>query len=163
MQEDMDVVKEAFQQGKELGLDEGQKTGYYDGLTEGRFELEETMLEVFAEACLVGRKEGATKEKEHWIGAGHTESGVCQAGRKDFVDVTIMVGTLTRRFTDTAVVTELHDDSNLTNVLFTKSEPFSWADDVSSIPIHSVKPLVSSTLMSLQALYAQNSWIFPAN
>ncbi|KAK0243512.1 hypothetical protein EDD85DRAFT_330437 [Armillaria nabsnona] len=145
MQEDTDVAEEAFRRGKELGLDEGQKTGYYDGLTEGRFELEETTLEVFAEACSVGRKEGATKEKEHWIGAGHAESGVCQAGRKDFIDVAITVGTLTRRFADAAVVTELHDDSNPTNLLFTKSEPFSWADDVSSIPIHSVEPLVSST------------------
>lgn len=101
-------------------------------------------LEVVAEACSVGRKKGATKEKEYWIGLGHPESDICRAVRNDLVDVAITVGAPTRCFADAAVVTELQDDSNPADLLFMKSAPFSWADEVSSIPIHSVEPLVSS-------------------
>ncbi|KAK0434243.1 hypothetical protein EV421DRAFT_1841330 [Armillaria borealis] len=178
MQEDTEMVDEAFRRGKEVGLDEGQKIGYYDGLTEGRLELEETTLEVFFEGCMAGREEGVTKEKDTWIGLGHTESGVCRAGRKDFVDVAIAVeapthrfadagivtdsqihsgptrpgrrdlvdvaitvGPPTRRFTDAAVTTDL--PVHLRPVSPPKSAPFSWADDVESVPIHFVQSTCS--------------------
>ncbi len=144
MQEGAEVVDEAFRRGKDAGLSEGKKAGYHDGLAEGRLESEGTALELFFEGCSAGRKDGTAKERASWIDAGHADSGVCRAGQKDLVDVAVTVGSPTRRFADAAVVTELHDDSNPTDLLFTKSEPFSWADDVSSVPIHSVEPLVSS-------------------
>ncbi|PBK64084.1 hypothetical protein ARMSODRAFT_979459 [Armillaria solidipes] len=142
MQDDTEAADEAFRRGKEAGLDEGRRDGYRDGVDEGRIEAEAGALELFFEGCSAGRKKGSAKEKEIWISAGHTESGICRAGSKDLVDVGIMVTAPTRTFTDAAVVTELHDNSS--DLSFTKSEPFSWADDVSSIPIHSVEPLISS-------------------
>ncbi|KAK0443310.1 hypothetical protein EV421DRAFT_2035569 [Armillaria borealis] len=175
----MEAADNAFQRGKEVGLDEGRKAGYCDGLDEGRLEAEKGALELFFEGCSAGRKDGTAKEKESWITAGHAESGVCRAGRKDFVDVAIAVGapTLcfadagiitdsqihsgptracrrdlvdvaiavgapTRRFTDAAVTTDL--PVHLGPVSSPKSAPFSWADDVESIPIHFVQSTCSS-------------------
>ncbi|PBK96226.1 hypothetical protein ARMGADRAFT_1028414 [Armillaria gallica] len=121
MQEDTEAVEEAFRCGKELGLDEGQKTGYYDGLTEGRLELGEMTLEVVAEASSVGRKKGATKEKEYWIGLGPAESGVCRAVRKDLVNVTITVSsasTTALYSTVISVVCTVAPSQNLYNASF---------------------------------------------
>ncbi len=142
MEDDKEAFDEAFRRGKEAGLDEGRRDGYCDGVDEGRIEAEAGALELFFEGCSAGRKDGSAKEKETWISAGHTKSGICRAGSKDLVDVGIMVTAPTRTFTDAAVVTELHDNSS--DLLFSKSEPFSWADDASSIPIHSVEPVISS-------------------
>ncbi len=144
MQDNTEVADEAFQRGKEPGLDEGKRAGYCDGLDEGRLEAEKGMLELFFEGCSAGKKEGIMKEKEAWIRRGHAQLGACQAGRRDLVDAAIMVRTSTHSFTDTAVATDPSHNSSSENLLFAKSEPFSWADDASSIPIHSVEPVISS-------------------
>ncbi|PBK67953.1 hypothetical protein ARMSODRAFT_1019997 [Armillaria solidipes] len=138
----MEAANNAFQHGKEAGLDEGRKAGYCDGLDEGRLEAEKGALELFFEGCSAGRKDGTAKEKEIWISAGHMESGICRAGSKDLVDIGIMVTAPTCTFTDAAAITELHNNSS--DLSFTKSEPFSWADDASTIPIHSVEAAVCS-------------------
>ncbi len=144
MEDNREAFDEAFRRGKEAGLDEGKRAGYCDGFDEGRLEAEKGALELFFEGCSAGKKEGITKEKEAWIRQGHAELGACRAGREDLVDAAIMVGTSTCSFTDTAVATDPGDNSSSEKLLFAKSEPFSWAEDASSIPIHSVELVISS-------------------
>ncbi|KAK0491857.1 hypothetical protein EDD18DRAFT_1358656 [Armillaria luteobubalina] len=84
MQEDMEA-DDAFERGREAG--------YHDGLEEGQLEAGKGACELFFKGCSGERKDGAAKEKERWIVAGHVESGICRAGRKDLVDVATMVRT----------------------------------------------------------------------
>ncbi|KAK0493738.1 hypothetical protein EDD18DRAFT_1356196 [Armillaria luteobubalina] len=55
----------------------GREAEYQDGLEEGQLEAGKGALEHFFEGCSGGRKDGAAKEKERWIVAGHVELGIC--------------------------------------------------------------------------------------
>ncbi|KAK0224361.1 hypothetical protein IW262DRAFT_1372540 [Armillaria fumosa] len=133
MQEDTEA-DDAFERGREAG--------YHDGLEEGQLEAGKGALELFIEGCSGGRKDGAAKEKERWIVAGHVESGICRAGRKDVVDVATMVRAPSRSFAHIGVTTDLPGNSEATSPI--KSAPFSWADDVESIPVHFIQSTCTS-------------------